>query len=216
MDETRSFHITIARQLASGGADLGQRIAQRLGFAYLDRQILRNAAEELGMSEAELSFREERIQSFWVRLMEAFSTSCAEYTLSTPPPRVISDDRLIEAEQRVLTRLASRGSCVIVGRCGFHVLKEHARTLNVFIHASKSFRIDRMIKFYGAANDTKAEKMIERADYDRECYIEKLTGDSWYDARNYHIALDMSEVGFDAAEDMIVSMANRTLAEKTG
>ena len=64
MNATPSFHITIARQLASGGSDLGRRIACRLGFLYLDREILQNAAEELGMSEEELSAREERIQAF--------------------------------------------------------------------------------------------------------------------------------------------------------
>jgi CMP/dCMP kinase len=214
MTETKPFHITIARQLASGGSDLGQRIARRLGFAYIDRQILKCAAEELGMTEAELSHREESIQSFWVRLMEVFSTTCAEYTLSTPPLRIISDDRLIEAEQRVLLRLVSRGSCVIVGRCGFHVLKEKSRLLNVFVHAPKIFRIERMIKFYGAHDESQAREMIKRTDYDRECYTEKLTERSWYDARNYHMAFDMSQVGFEAAEDMIVSVANRMMPEK--
>ena len=118
MSEPLPFHITIARQLGSGGSELGQRIACRLGFAYLDRQILQQAAEELGMSEAELAHREERIQSFWVRMLEAFSTGCPEYMMSTPPPKIVSDERLIEAEQRVLLRLSTQGSCVVVGRCG--------------------------------------------------------------------------------------------------
>ena len=103
------FHITVARQLGSGGSELGQRIACRMGFVYLDRQILKQAAEELGMNETDLSHREERIQSFWIRTFEAFTTGCPEFMMSSPPLRIISDERLIDAEQRVLLRLVDRG-----------------------------------------------------------------------------------------------------------
>jgi cytidylate kinase len=209
MSEPLPFHITIARQLGSGGSELGQRLACRLGFAYLDHQILQQAAKELGMSEAELAHREERIQSFWVRMVEAFSTGCPEYMMSTPPPKIISDERLVEAEQQVLLRLSAQGSCVIVGRCGFHLLARRARLLNIFIHAPSRFRIERMTRLFGAANETVASEMMESTDRDRERYVERFTGQSWYDARHYHLAIDMSQVGFDTAEEMIVSLANR-------
>ncbi len=206
MNATPSFHITIARQLGSGGAELGQRIAGRLGMAYLDRQILQNAASELGMSEAELAHREERIQRFWVRMMEAFSIGCPEYMLETPPLKMISDEKLIEAEQRVLLRLCSRGPCVIVGRCGFFVLKSSARLVNIFVHAPRSFRVERIMKFYGAKSREAAGKIIDKTDRDRERYVEKLTEGSWYDARNYHLVFDMEKIGFDAAVETVAKV----------
>ena len=206
------IQITVSRQLGSGGSELGQRLACRLGFAFLDRQILQQAARELGMNETELAHREERIQNFWVRTMEAFSTGCFEYAISAPPPRVVTDDALIKAEQRALLRLAAEGSCVIVGRCGFHLLAGRARLLKVFVHASQPFRIARMMKFYGAATKTEAAEMIDSTDRDRERYIERYAGVSWYDARNYHLSLDMSLLGFDMAEEIVVSLAKRILA----
>jgi cytidylate kinase len=204
------IQITVSRQLGSGGSELGQRLAGRLGFAYLDRQILQQAARELGMSEAELAHREERIQNFWIRTMEAFSSSCFEYMISSAPlPRVITDDALIEAEQRVLWQLTAGGSCVIVGRCGFHLLAGRSRLLKVFVHASQPFRIARMMKFYGAATKAEAEEMIDSTDRDRERFVERFAGVSWYDARNYHLSIDMSLLGFDMAEEIIISLANR-------
>ena len=116
------------------------------------------------MSEAELAYREERIQNFWVRMMEVFSTGCLEYTINTPLPQIVSDEALIEAEQRVLWHLTAGGACVIVGRCGFHLLAGRARLLKVFVHASRPFRIERMMKFYGAGDKTAAEKMIDSTD----------------------------------------------------
>ncbi len=203
------IQITVSRQLGSGGSELGQRLACRLGFAFLDRQALQQAAQELGMSEDELAHREERIQNFWVRMMEAFSTGCFEYTLNAPPPRVVTDDALVATERRVLWQLTAGGSCVIVGRCGFHLLAGRARLLKIFVHASRPFRIARMMKFYGAASKTKAEEMIDSTDRDRERYIERYAGVSWYDARNYHLSIDMSLLGFDMAEEIIVSLADR-------
>ena len=60
----RPFHITIARQLGSGGSYLAQRIAHRLGFVYLDHQILEQAAQELDTSGSELARRE--VSVHWV------------------------------------------------------------------------------------------------------------------------------------------------------
>ncbi len=206
---TLPFQITIARQIGSGGAELGQRIARRLGLVYLDRQILQQASQELGVSESELSHREERIQSFWVRMMENFSTGSPEHLICGSLPRAISDDALIEAEQRVLLGFAARGSCVIVGRCGFHALAGRAQLLNVFVYASRAFRIERMMKCYAAVNKTEAEDMIDNTDRERERYVERVCGTSWYDARNFHLSIDMSRLGFDAAEEIIVLLANR-------
>jgi cytidylate kinase len=200
------FQITIDRQIGSGGAELGQRIAGRLGFAYLDRQILQQAAQELGMSEEQLADRDERVQNFWIRMMESFSADSPEHLICSPPFRIISDDALIEAEQRVMLRLAGRGSCVIVGRCGFHLLSGRAPMLNFFVHASRPFRIERMIKNYEAADRAVAEEMIDSTDRNRERYVERISGKSWYDVRNYHLAIDLSRVGCDAAEEIVVSL----------
>jgi cytidylate kinase len=123
-------------------------------------------------------------------------------------PRIVSDDALIATEQRVLLHLASRGPCIIVGRCGFHFLAGRAKLLNVFVHASRSFRIERMMKYYAYSNKREAEKMIDSTDRDRERYIERVSGTSWYDARNYHLSIDMSLVGFEESEQIVVSLVN--------
>jgi CMP/dCMP kinase len=57
--------ITISRQLGSGGAYIGQQLAKKLNILYLDREIIRLAAEKLSVLEDELEPRDERILSFW-------------------------------------------------------------------------------------------------------------------------------------------------------
>jgi cytidylate kinase len=211
MADDRPFHITIARQLGSGGSYLAQRLAHRLGFVYLDHQILEQAARELDISGSELVGREERTQSFWTKLLHAFATGCPEDIQSPPPLRLISDDELIAAEHKVLLRLATRGSCIIVGRCAFHRLKGRARLINIFVHAGRDYRIGRVMQVYHAPDPEAAKQMIDRTDNDRRRYVQKVCGTSWYDLRNYHLTIDISRIGFEAAEEMIVAMAERLM-----
>ena len=213
MPDERPFHITIARQLGSGGSYLAQRLAHRLGFVYLDHQILEQAARELDVNGSELVRREERTQSFWTQLLHAFATGCPEDIQSPPPLRLISDDELIAAEHKVLLKLAARGSCVIVGRCAFHRLKGRARLINIFIHAERGYRIRRMMQVYHAPDPQAAEQMIDRTDNDRRRYVQRICGASWSDACNYHLTIEMSRVGFEAAEEMIVAMAERLMQQ---
>ncbi len=209
MTDKFPFQITIARQLGSGGSELGRRLAQRMGYAYIDRQILCQAAEELGMSEAELSHREERIRSFWAGVVAEFSTGGPEFIMNRFSPQKVSDEQVIDAKERVLLRLAASGSCVFIGRCGFHVLAGKAKSLNLFIWAPRAVRIKRLIEFYGVDTATDAEKMLEESDRNRQRYVEKIVETLWYDARNYHLSIDMSLVTIDTAEDVVVSIANQ-------
>jgi cytidylate kinase len=211
MADDRHFHITIARQLGSGGSYLAQRLAHRLGFVYLDHQILEQAARELDISGPELARREERTQSFWTKLLHAFTTGCPEDIQSPPPLRLISDDELIAAEHKVLLKLAARGSCVIVGRCAFHRLKGRARLINLFVHAERDDRIARVMQVYHTPDRRAAEEMIDRTDSDRSRYVQKVCGVSWYDLRNYHLTIDISRIGLVAAEELIVAMAVRQM-----
>jgi cytidylate kinase len=213
MTDDLPLHITIARQLGSGGSYLAQRLAHRLGFVYLDHQILEQAARELDISDSELIRREERTQSFWAKLLEVFATGCPEDIQSPPSLRLISDDELIAAEHKVLLKLAARGSCVIVGRCAFHRLKGRARLINIFVHAERDYRIRRVMQVYHAPDPEAAEQMIDRTDNDRRRYVQKICGASWYDARNYHLTIDVSRIGFEAAEEMIVAMAERLMEQ---
>jgi cytidylate kinase len=205
---TTPMVITISRLLGSGGSYIGQRVAHRLGYAYIDRQILRRAAEELGVEEAVIEAREERIQSFWEHLLSAFALG-APGVAYTPPPRLISDVELVETEHRLICELAIRGSSVVLGRGAFHLLQGKVRLFNVFAHASIEFRVERIKSIYRVESRDEAIRMIESSDQERRRYIRTCTGLDWFDARNFHLTIDTSEVDFAAAEELIASMVGR-------
>ncbi len=198
--------ITVARELGSGGSYIGRQVAKRLGYAYIDREILQHAAGELGLEETELEDRDERVQSFWDRLISVFALGGVD-AIYTPPMRWVSDEQLVETEQRLICELAVKGSCVVLGRGGFHLLRGRAKLLNVFVHAPLSFRIQRIMRLYRVDSKREAAEMIDRSDQERARYIKFFTGFDQFDAHNYHITINTGLVDFTTAEEMIVSLA---------
>lgn len=214
MPATMPIVITVARQLGSGGSYIGQRVARRLGYAYIDRQILQQAAEALGVEEAVLEDRDERLQGFWERLLTVFALGPPDGTY-TPPPHLVTDADLIETERRLIPQLATRGPCVVLGHGGFHLLRGRVRLLNVFVHSPLEFRVARVMGIYHAESENEAVRTIERSDHERRRYIQNFTGVDWFDARNYHLTIDTGVVDFALAEQLIAALAERLPEEYT-
>ena len=60
-----------------------------------------------------------------------------------------NEDILWERQYKVITDLAAKGPCVIVGRCADYILQDKADCLKVFIHADLAFRAHRIVEVYG-------------------------------------------------------------------
>ncbi|MEN6361016.1 MAG: cytidylate kinase-like family protein [Bacteroidales bacterium] len=202
MKQTKPFIITINRQLGSGGAYIGQQLADKLSIFYADREIIRHAAKELSVMEEDIDFREEKVPSFWEALFQnnAFSADIYVPQKSMPP----TDRELFEAEANVIRHIAKEKSAVIIGRCGFHILKDYPNLIKVYLHASKDFRSNRIQRVYEISKE-EADKMIIQSDKARTSYCKSYTGKEWADARNYDICIDTSKVDVDKAVELILS-----------
>lgn len=201
--------ITIARQLGSGGSEIAQRVARRLDFHYIDRQILQQAAAALGLKERDLAPRCERVQGFWAKLLQPFAAGTPADVFSPPPFQVPSDEQIVATERHILMELAAKGDCVVVGHAGFRLLRGQGRLLNIFVYAPTTFRMERILRHYGARDEAEARAMMEQADRDRERYVREVTGLLWQDARNYHVCFDAERVGLDAAVARLSALARR-------
>lgn len=196
------FVITISRQLGSGGAYIGQQLAKNLNIYYADREILSKAAKELRVLGEDLESRDEKLLSFWGSFLHinGFAT---EYHV--PPQMNFPFDREIyDAEANAIERIAREGSAVIMGRCGFHVLREYPNRISLFLHADVAFRRKRVQELYNVSEKTALE-MIEKSDRDRAHYIETFTGKKWTDAKHFDMTLDTGKIGLDKSTELILS-----------
>ena len=121
-----------------------------------------------------------------------------------PPVDLSStDDEFRLAESSIITKIAESWSTVIVGRGGYHLLRDNPRHLAVFIYANADFRIRRIQDIYGVSLKG-ASRLMQESDRDRSHFLISTTGTDWADARQYHLSLDTSVLGLPLAEDIIM------------
>jgi CMP/dCMP kinase len=194
--------ITISRELGSGGAYIGQHLAEKLGILYADREIVSRAAKELRLIEEDVETRDEKKTSFWESVLQAGALGTPE--MYVPPDiNLVSDRELFETESKAILEIVREHSAVIIGRCGSYLLRDHPSHVSVYLHADLSFRLPRVEKVFNTSSSG-AAKLIERSDRDRAQYIHAHTGRRWNDALQYHLALDTGILGLDQATDLIL------------
>jgi cytidylate kinase len=211
MSEQRTV-ITISRQLASGGVYIGRRVARKLGYKYVDREILEKAAEQLDADRASLAAVEERCSGFLDNLVKSFTFGTPEAAFVAPLGRPVYDREVFETESCVIKGLANRYNCVVVGHAAFFVLRGRGNVLNVLIHAPEDFRIKRLQDFHKISAD-QARAEIQMADNQRDKFIRTMTKLEWKDARNYHLSINSQAAGFENVENMIIGLVEKVKAD---
>ena len=205
------FVITISREVGSGGRTIGRKLAEKLGVRFSDKELIDELQKKLNLtvdSIEELKGKKKRWLDDFIQmvapvpmsgmLVDGDSDYISEYNLS------LSVNDVFEAEREILNGIADEGSCVIAGRSGFFVLKGRPNKVDILITASRDKRIARIMEKQNLSRQ-KAEEVIDSVDKARDNYVQRYTGQSRYDARNYHIVLNMDYITEDQAVSMILS-----------
>lgn len=116
-----------------------------------------------------------------------------------------NEDILWEHQCRVITELAEKSSCVIVGRCADFILQDKADCLKVFIHADMAFRAKRIVEVYGEREQAPEERLRDK-DKRRAAYHRFYTDMKWGCAQNYHLTLDSGVLGIDKCAALIAEL----------
>jgi len=183
--------ITISREFGSGGRTIGKRVAEKLGIPCYDSNIIQRIAQESGFAEDYVKETSEDAQ-----------VSVMEFALSPRMFGQTNDDYLWEVQTKVITELAEKGPCVIVGRCADYILQGKADCLTVFIHADLQCRAARIVKEYGERAESPEQRLKEK-DKRRAAYHRFYTDMKWGYAQNYQIALDSGALGMDKCVEIL-------------
>jgi cytidylate kinase len=204
--ENQWMTITVSRQMGSGGTDIGRRVARELGFSYVDREILQEAAVLLKQDESQVEAFEETSSTFIEKIMRIFSLGSPEaFSIPKEPP--VYDKNLFTTESRIIRDLADRDNTVIMGRGGFSVLKGRPRAFHVLLHAPRKWRLERLMEAEGIGDQRVATARVEENDRRRAKFIKDMVGAEWTDARNYNLCIDVSLIGHDESVSTIVRLA---------
>ena len=130
---------------------------------------------------------------------------CAFVSMALGQNELGNEDVLWEHQFKVITALAEKGPCVIVGRCADYILRDKADCLKVFIHADLKFRAERIVKVYGEREQSPKERLRDK-DKRRAAYHRFYTNMKWGHAQNYHLTLDSGVVGIDRCVEIIAGL----------
>ena len=214
--------ITITRQYGSGGREIGETLAKRLGVSFWDNKLLDVAAKDSGIHKTHFEESDER------------RTNSFLYLLSTTYGQggVPFDDALFFAQLNAIQKIASKESCLIIGRGGGHgppglnkmkssliigrcadyALRDFNNVVNIYITAPLEDRINRAINAYGIGEKHAAE-YVKRMDKQRISYYNYYTDKRWGVPENYELCLDSSALGIEGSVDLLEDFIKKYFKE---
>ena len=175
--------ITISREFGSGGRTIGKLVAEKLDIPCYDSQLIHQIALESGFDEN-------------------YIKDAGEYAPGGFLSSALSSRSFGPTNEEIITELAEKGSCVIVGRCAYYILRDKADCLKVFIHADMEFRAKRIVDVYGEREDSPEQRLKDK-DKRRAAYHRFYTNMKWGHAQNYHITLDSGVLGIERCASII-------------
>ena len=187
------------RKFQTGGRKMGRLLAKELGYEYYDREILRIASDESGISEELFRQADEK------QRIPLFRIAREVYTGEVIPPDsddFISNENLFRYQAKIIRELAATRNCVIVGRCANFILRGRDNVLNVFVTAPVVDCVRRVMETDGL-NLEEAEKKIKKIDKRRADYFKYFTGRQWQDAALYDLCLNTGHMSEQKCVDIV-------------
>ena len=184
--------VTIEREWGSGGHEIGEMLAKKLGVAFYDYELIEQVAAETGLPAEKVKTHEERVKGVLYTLYNQANAFTRGQS---------AEDAIFEAQSKIIRELAAKESCVIVGRLGAFILKDRPNSFHLFLSAKDDFRLQNLFPHGGERE--KLIDMIHREDDLRAAYCRHFTGRPWGISRHYSMCLDTSVYGLEGSLEMI-------------
>jgi len=201
--------VTISRQLGSGGRAIGRKVADELGIAYVDNEIVSRAAALAGVSEEALADVDERRPTLLSHIAELLARYPTAAELGIPAVEVeptLSQDTFRRMFEDVILDIGTNSSAVIIGRGGQMILQDKPWVLRVHILAPLSVRIERISQREDVSLEM-AEKLARDTDRNRSGYVSAYYKAHWQDPNIYDLMINTGRVDYDTAVNLIVTAA---------
>jgi len=114
--------ITVEREYGSGGGEIAQLLADRLGWKLWDQLLTEEIARMVDCPKSVVESREERNDPLYYRLLKSFMRGSYEGSINAPKLKLVDTECILRVTRNVVLKIAETGNCVIVGRGSQHFL----------------------------------------------------------------------------------------------
>lgn len=191
--------ITISREYGSGGREIGKIIAEKLGIAYYDDELIGQAAKEKGYSDEIVLNNDQKLTHSF--LYDLYTQNYA-YIYGEDGKY----DAIFHAQEKTIREITAKESCVIIGRLANFILAEQKNAFHVFICADMVSKIQRVM-MRESLKEKEAEKKIKKAESERKNFCRHFMQKEWGLANAYDLSLKADRYGIEKAAEIIMELA---------
>ncbi|MFZ3266931.1 MAG: cytidylate kinase-like family protein, partial [Terriglobales bacterium] len=195
--------ITIEREYGSGGGEIAQQVAKRLGWKLWDQVLTEEIARLADCPKTVVEGREERTDPLYYRLFKSFLRGSYEGSLNAHKLKLVDSECILKFTQQVVQDAAKTGNSVIVGRGSQQFLKNRRDTLRVFLYAPREDKVRRLLA--RGQSEKEAEQRVDTVDRERADFIQKFFHVEWPDRAIYHSMINTA-IGDEAVVQMILDI----------
>ena len=192
--DNQNFVITVARQYGSGGREIGLRLGELLGVKAYDKELITMAA---------LDHVDEKATS---SLLYTLAMGSSFFNTAAQNMNIPINDKLFMTQSELVREIASKDSCVIVGRCADYVLRKVENRISIFIYAPTDFKVKRIIERHEGIDEKAAKDLSQKTDKRRINYYNYYTGKKWGSPENYQIMIDSSVLGIEGTAQALAAI----------
>lgn len=201
ISNSKRIVITVTSEAGSGGRIIAKILGIKLKIPVYDKELVDLIAQEGG-------FTKRFVQAHNEILYRSTAEAFIQNNFSVENFHSKSYTRLYEAQERVISKLAERQNCIIVGHCSNFILKNNKNVMNILITADMKNRITYISEKYGL-NRHDSQKKIRRQDHNTWEFYLHFTNQDWKDSRNYHLCLNSSLFGYEETADIIEDIVKK-------
>lgn len=201
ISNSKRIVITVTSEAGSGGRIIAKILGIKLKIPVYDKELVDLIAQEGG-------FTKRFVQAHNEILYRSTAEAFIQNNFSVENFHSKSYTRLYEAQERVISKLAERQNCIIVGHCSNFILKNNKNVMNILITADMKNRITYISEKYGL-NRHDSQKKIRRQEHNTWEFYLHFTNQDWKDSGNYHLCLNSSLFGYEETADIIEDIVKK-------
>jgi len=195
--------LTISRQFGAGGRTLGERISKRLGYRYVEEDMIKELAIKAKVSARQIKDFEERGISKLLKFLDKIVSASYVDRLASDNYRYVDEKIYMDAVKTVIEDLYREGNAVIIGRGGQYILKGYENVRHILLIAGLEHRIRFMMEKY-SLSEARAAEAIRRADQIRTRFLNLFAPEvSHNDPLTYDITINMERLSMAEAERIL-------------
>lgn len=191
------------QEYCSGGKEIGKKVSDELGYTFLDKQLITEAAKKSGYDESVFE-KVDEVATNSLLYSLVLGTYGANAAGAMP-----DNDKLFGLQAEIIRDTAKEKNCVVIGRCADYVLREEPHLIKIFLKADMDFRVERFRSLYTTPEGKKPEDIINKTDKKRASYYKFYTGNLWKDMNNYDLVINTGKVGIDNAVATIIDYVRK-------